>query len=330
MLMIQEVGNEVNKKEILRFAIGGALILLLVIVSWQVFIAPDKVEALTKEDAQKIAQDRFKGNITNTALKNGIYIISFKLDTGEYDVQISKADGEIIDVIQTKEEERMYNLSENVIRQIIKQEVPGKIASFSKETKDKIDVYEAIVEKDDQQTRMKINGETGEVMQKEVIKSSETEEKKPVENEDSKQEPNTSSKEEKKQNGNLSLKDEQTNQEKIEKEEQKKAQKQAEKEAKKAKKEEEKRQKEEQKRKKVQEKAQKKEQQKQQSSRRITENEAIHIALKKVQGEVDDVDFEVENGQPYYYIEIETADDKEYELQIHAITGEIRSIEIDD
>src|SRR5699024_5821817 len=62
----------------------------------------------------------------------------------------------------------------------------------------------------------------------------------------------------------------------------------------------------------------------------ISEAEAIQIALNRVAGEVDDVDLESSNGQLYYFVEIETADDLEAEIQIHAISGKIVSIEWDD
>src|SRR5699024_6003464 len=62
----------------------------------------------------------------------------------------------------------------------------------------------------------------------------------------------------------------------------------------------------------------------------ITSEEDIQIALDTVYGEVDDVDLEDEDGQLYYFIEIETEDDLEAEIQIHAISGEVISIEWDD
>lgn len=62
----------------------------------------------------------------------------------------------------------------------------------------------------------------------------------------------------------------------------------------------------------------------------ISEAEAIQIALNRVAGEVDDVELESSNGQLYYFVEIETADDLEAEIQIHAISGKIVSIEWDD
>src|SRR5699024_7369914 len=69
---------------------------------------------------------------------------------------------------------------------------------------------------------------------------------------------------------------------------------------------------------------------KQKKQKKISEKEAIQIALNTVKGEVDDVDLERSNGQLYYFIEVETTEDTEAEIQIHAITGEVISIEWDD
>lgn len=64
--------------------------------------------------------------------------------------------------------------------------------------------------------------------------------------------------------------------------------------------------------------------------RRLTENEAIEIAQKEVKGELDDVDLETENGQTFYLVEIQTPDDREATIQIHAITGSVMSVTWDN
>ena len=63
--------------------------------------------------------------------------------------------------------------------------------------------------------------------------------------------------------------------------------------------------------------------------KRITEKEAVSIALGVVNGEVDDIDLEERNGVTYYFIEIET-DDDEATVQINAITGDVKSTIWDD
>ncbi|RHW35686.1 hypothetical protein D1B31_18765 [Neobacillus notoginsengisoli] len=64
--------------------------------------------------------------------------------------------------------------------------------------------------------------------------------------------------------------------------------------------------------------------------KRLTENEAAKIAQKEVRGKVDDIDLETVNGQTFYLVEIQTADDKEATVQVHAITGTVMSVKWDD
>lgn len=64
--------------------------------------------------------------------------------------------------------------------------------------------------------------------------------------------------------------------------------------------------------------------------KRITTEEAKAIALKAVNGVIDDVELEEDDGMNYYLIEIERNDDEEATVQIDAITGEVISIVWDD
>jgi len=63
------------------------------------------------------------------------------------------------------------------------------------------------------------------------------------------------------------------------------------------------------------------------SQRLLSESEAAEVALEKVQGEVDDVDFIEREGQtPYYLVEIETNDDRDATVQIDAYKKEVISV----
>ncbi|MBO0995139.1 PepSY domain-containing protein [Bacillus sp. SD088] len=62
----------------------------------------------------------------------------------------------------------------------------------------------------------------------------------------------------------------------------------------------------------------------------ITKEKALEIALNEVEGEVDDIDFEEENGVSYYFIEIERSDGMEATIQINAVTGEVKTTTWDD
>jgi uncharacterized membrane protein YkoI len=55
----------------------------------------------------------------------------------------------------------------------------------------------------------------------------------------------------------------------------------------------------------------------------LTEKEAVTIAISQVQGEVDDVWLDTQGDQTFYLVKIETSDDREATVQIHAITGDV-------
>ncbi|MCW1929591.1 PepSY domain-containing protein [Bhargavaea beijingensis] len=56
---------------------------------------------------------------------------------------------------------------------------------------------------------------------------------------------------------------------------------------------------------------------------RLTSKEAASIVLKEFPGELDDVEFEESSDGGYYLVQVETPDDREVEVQIHAISGDI-------
>lgn len=63
----------------------------------------------------------------------------------------------------------------------------------------------------------------------------------------------------------------------------------------------------------------------------LAEEEVEKIAMAEVAGEVDDTELRGEDtGHPYYLVEIDTEDDKEAVIQIHAITGKVQSVTWDD
>lgn len=64
--------------------------------------------------------------------------------------------------------------------------------------------------------------------------------------------------------------------------------------------------------------------------KKLSENEAVQIALTQIQGEIDDVEIRNINGAAYYFVEVESGDDREGLVQIHAITGEVKSITWDE
>ncbi|BAB04093.1 PepSY domain-containing protein [Halalkalibacterium halodurans] len=58
----------------------------------------------------------------------------------------------------------------------------------------------------------------------------------------------------------------------------------------------------------------------------LTEEQAIAIAQQEVEGKVDDIELEEENGLHVYEIEIEVDDDTEATIVMNAYTGQILSV----
>lgn len=63
----------------------------------------------------------------------------------------------------------------------------------------------------------------------------------------------------------------------------------------------------------------------------ISESKAIEIAQSRLSGEVEDVSFEKTNEGGYFLVEIDGGDDdQEAVIQVHAISGKILSVTLDD
>lgn len=62
----------------------------------------------------------------------------------------------------------------------------------------------------------------------------------------------------------------------------------------------------------------------------ITEKEASALALAKVQGVVQDVEVEQSEGKWYYFVEIDTPNGREADIQLNAASGVIVSVTWDD
>ncbi|KAB7671110.1 PepSY domain-containing protein [Bacillus sp. B1-b2] len=62
----------------------------------------------------------------------------------------------------------------------------------------------------------------------------------------------------------------------------------------------------------------------------ISEEEAKQIAVKEVNGTVQEVDLEEEDNQTYYEVELEDTNNREAKVQINAYTGEVNAISWDD
>jgi uncharacterized membrane protein YkoI len=225
----------------------SSIILIVVFVSFQQFgkLTPS-ADMLTKQEAQKLVQERYQGVVSSIKLDKQQYHIELEKQNQLYTIKLDSTSGKVLSFIQNNSETitptppQNVELSEEKIREIILSEVVnGTIASIEKIDNGSDSFYKAIVDNKENQTMITVDAISGS-----VLSSNST----PI-----KQQPKT-----------------------------------------------------------------------------LTEKEAVEIARTEVQGEIDDIWFETENNQSYYLIKIETEDDREAIVQIHAITGDVMSVAWDD
>src|SRR5699024_4381309 len=283
--------KQMKMKNVLKVGIGVLLFLLLGLVSWKIFIDPIDGDDLTEEEANDIAKERFNGEILDTKLVDDIYHMTIKLDTGEYELKIASKSGEMMDLVRTKEETPKKDLAKNDN----KKSSDNNKSNESKKSDEEKAKKEA-EKKEETQYQKTIKIKTGEYKIKIASKSGEMMDLVRTKEETPKKDL-AKNDNKKSSDNNKSNESKKSDEEKAKKEAEKKEETQ---------------------------------QEEEEPPKNITSEEAIQIALDTVYGEVDDVDLEDEDGQLYYFIEIETEDDLEAEIQIHAISGEVISIEWDD
>jgi len=229
----------------------AGILLLITVVSWQLMNFVTSAEPLTEEEAKKLVEDKYNGDVVEIIKNANVYKIKISLvDTGDYFVEINRKTGDVESlqkVIAKGQEEQ--ELTEADILEIVKSQQKGKLISLEKITEDNQSYYYAAVEQKTERTIFKINSVNGEIVdiEKEDVVAPQPEEDHA------------------------------------------------------------------------------------QSNKRITVQEAKEIALETVSGSIDDIEYEDEDGFPYYLVEIEQEHtEEEATVQIHAISGKVLSVSWDD
>jgi uncharacterized membrane protein YkoI len=216
------------------------------VVSWLQFgkVTPTN-DILTKQEAQKLVQDRYQGTVSQIKLAAQQYDIELKKQNNLYLIKMDAESGKVLSFIQTnttiQKPDPIPNkeLSVEEIKTIVLTNVNGSIKSIEKIENNQEPFYKVIVSEADNLTTITIDAISGEILASTTSTINET--------------PKT-----------------------------------------------------------------------------LTVEEAGQIALKQIQGSIDDIWLETKNEQTYYLVEVETPEDREAIVQIHAITGEVLSITRDD
>ncbi|MBS4205149.1 PepSY domain-containing protein [Lederbergia citrea] len=227
-----------RNKKIRNILVAIGSVVLFVVVIWQILASTTTAAPLTETDAKKLTQEMYSGEIVDIHLINNVYQITLALDSKIYEIKIDRKTGEVFGISDKNPEQKVKEMPEAEIKNVILQHYPGKINKLERTVEREQVFYNAMIQTNEKQTILKISATTGAIVDKEI---------------------------------------------KVLK-------------------------------------------QPQETAKRMSEEEAIKLALKTVSGEVDDVELERSDGLVYYLIEIDRANDQEATVQINAITGEVMSV----
>lgn len=157
--------------------IGLCLMIIVLFFGGQQWFKANMAAAITKEQALQIVEEKYAGEILNLDKKNQQFIVDVKRETGNYRVLLDEKSGEILSVKRTDKQitdDVKAHLSEEEIKKELLEQVPGTVQSIKQTQQGETVVYEAVMEENQQQQKVVINGTSGEIMEKIPIKVEET------------------------------------------------------------------------------------------------------------------------------------------------------------
>ncbi|MBU8880854.1 PepSY domain-containing protein [Bacillus sp. FJAT-29790] len=122
---------------------------------------------LTADEASKLVQDRYNGNVVQINEQENQYQITIELETGTYVVEINRDTGDISSLTRTGHENQANSrkeLTEAEINALIHQQQQGEIKKLEKKTEADGTYYYALVQDQTRQITYKINALNGETV----------------------------------------------------------------------------------------------------------------------------------------------------------------------
>ena len=161
-----------NRK--IMVAVSSCLVLLFLLwLGTHFWLGEDNVSA--EEVREKVAQ-QYKGKISFVEEHKGSYLVAMTLETGDYELEVSKEDGAIIRLQRTKElsskkdtsdkqKEKTQPLTEDQARDIALQRVSGHVDDVDYESSDEGSYFLVEIErKNGSEVTVQVNDVTGKVM----------------------------------------------------------------------------------------------------------------------------------------------------------------------
>ncbi|MCL6570906.1 MAG: PepSY domain-containing protein [Bacillus sp. (in: Bacteria)] len=160
------------KKKWLWMLLCCLLVVIVVYISWQKFgNIKASADILSKQEAQKLVQDRYQGTVKQIKLVGGHYLIELEKDDYLYTIKLDTLSGKVLSVTKTEatkspplNQPPVKTLSEDELKKIILAVVKGTINTFEKIGSNEKTIYKAVVKVDNTQTTLTVDAVTGKIL----------------------------------------------------------------------------------------------------------------------------------------------------------------------
>jgi uncharacterized membrane protein YkoI len=150
--------------------IGAVLgIILLILVGWQLRGAVFSGTApITKAEASEMVKAQYKGEVLTVSEDKDTFVMTMELDNNQYEVKVNQETGEIANLVRISKgkDKNEQKISEKEIREIVRENQQGDIKSVEEKQEKGKSFYYAIVQSGTEKTIVKLESETGKVIDK--------------------------------------------------------------------------------------------------------------------------------------------------------------------
>ena len=161
-----------NKKTGIWIMLSTLLIVFLLYISWQKFGTTDaSAEILSKQEVQKLVQDRYQGTVIQLTLTDQQYDIELEKDDNLYKIRLDALSGKVLAFTKkgssttTTINDPTKRLTEAEAREIAKEQVNGSVDQIWLETNGEQTYYLVQIKtNDDREAIVQIHAITGNVV----------------------------------------------------------------------------------------------------------------------------------------------------------------------
>jgi uncharacterized membrane protein YkoI len=141
-------------------AVSGIIIATVVI--WQLTKTFTSAEPLSEKDAIGLVEKMYSGENTEVSREGDVYKIKFEIESGIYEIDVSRKTGDVTNLTQISQEPREKTEAE--VRDILAKEKAGEVKTIEKKNEQDKAYYYATVTKGETEATYKLETITGKIV----------------------------------------------------------------------------------------------------------------------------------------------------------------------